>query len=428
MKIFYLGQNVYSRLFCEKAGLFSYACQHDPYDTDDNEMLVGTNTTSSSSASSTTCCSAQWLLLANTMNGLSVLIYLFFFLAGLLFDTIGGQYAAIYGCYINATGFLVLAGLFSTLHGGNSLAPVLETGLFCVGVILVDAGSIMTNISFYGFLWHLPSHQALILSLANCCLNVAALIPLVLRYVMEQYFDETTTTASSSLATVMGGYGILILVLITPLCWYTVPSVEQYRSQAMAVLGVPIPRHAIKGGFKGVIQQTKAAGNILRVHAHLHYYSMLACLFTWLVGFIYMTMADPLGSEIFTTHPNISRNAAAHHPNPTETNNSNSNNTNNDAVDTAGEQFGTLFNQMNALLGFFVGPVIGVIIDRISKPATGLQYLVWSMMLTLGVIGGTCRVPNWSFQTIAVSSAILCQIVTMLFINRVREFDAIVGV
>ena len=258
-----------SRLFCEEAGLFSYACGDRDSDGDINGVDDGGS-----------CCPAQWLLLANTMNALSVCIYFFFLVAGLIFDSIGGQWAAVLGCFVNASGFLILAVLLFTLQQDyDSISPIMETIIFCIAVILVDAGSICTNISFFSFLWHLPSHQALVLSLANCCLSVAALIPLVLRSILHRYWSVL------SLPIVVGMYVGAIIVVAMPLCWVVVPSIDEYRSNAMNVLGVPIPHKSVRG-IRGAIKNATAAVRIMQHHTHLHIYTMGACVFAWLSSFV----------------------------------------------------------------------------------------------------------------------------------------------
>ena len=57
--------------------------------------------------------------------------------------------------------------------------------LWVLGVCLCDAGSLLSNMSFFALLWHLPGWQALTVALANCCYDVAGFLPVVLEGVMR---------------------------------------------------------------------------------------------------------------------------------------------------------------------------------------------------------------------------------------------------
>ena len=293
------GQNVYSRLFCE-AGVFAYACGNSNHDGGEDTSIGSINATNDPSLDEQEdiCCPAQWLLLANVMNALSSSMAFFFLLGGLLFDMIGGRHTAVFGCVMNAAGFAILALLIGMLTvdttdgDGASISPVVETAIFIMGVLLVDIGSAMSNISFYGFLWHLPKQQALILSLSNCLFNVAAFIPLALRVLLnssqiggvENYFN---------LPSVLAMYAGVIALIASPISWFTVPSINEYRSRAMEVLKLPIPARKVKG-MKGVKDAIKKAFRILQHHTQLHCVTIIVCTLAWIAPFIYMTMAGKI--------------------------------------------------------------------------------------------------------------------------------------
>ena len=258
---------------------------------DDDELQLQPDETEFTS----TCCPAQWLLIANVMNTLSLVVVTLFLLSGLLFDIIGGQYASILGCSMLCVGIGILACLVHVLqfdHAVMIISPLMETSTFILGVILCDVGSFLVNVGFYGFLWHLPKQQALVLSLSNSCLSCASFLPLVLSAFM--------TWSGYNLSSSLGLYAILIFVCSGSVCYRTVPSVEEYRSQALKVLGLPIPRRSVKG-LKGAIAQLREGISVLTevTHAKFHKLTIAVSVFAFVPSFVYMSMGDPLGKEIF---------------------------------------------------------------------------------------------------------------------------------
>lgn len=376
------GQNVYSRMFCE-AGLFAYGCrQAAAYDSPD---IVSVQHDAGEA-----CCSAQWLLLANVMNILSVSLAFFFLFGGLVFDALGGRWAAVVGCAINAGGFVVLALLFLMLDSSSPLSipstagPIVETAVFCVAVLLVDAGSVITNVSFFGFLWHLPRQQALILALSNSCLNVSAFIPLILRSILDG--------GSLSLSVVLMLYVATIAGLAMPLCWWSVPGIDEYRGRAMEVLGLPIARRTIRG-IGDSMKMIHAARRILSHHAQLHWRTMVVGTLAWMAPFIYMTLADPMGEEVFAGTP--ANGGVAN-----------------------GERLATMFNKVNGFLGLVLGPILGIVVDRFAHPKDGIFGLGVMILTCLTAIAVMCPFPIWGVQFTDVICAVCCQIATLLFLTR----------
>eukprot|EP00584_Thalassiosira_punctigera_P009040 CAMPEP_0172529078 /NCGR_PEP_ID=MMETSP1067-20121228/3244_1 /TAXON_ID=265564 ORGANISM="Thalassiosira punctigera, Strain Tpunct2005C2" /NCGR_SAMPLE_ID=MMETSP1067 /ASSEMBLY_ACC=CAM_ASM_000444 /LENGTH=857 /DNA_ID=CAMNT_0013313067 /DNA_START=97 /DNA_END=2670 /DNA_ORIENTATION=- len=371
------GQNVYNRLFCE-AGVFAYACGDDDG--------VGNTTTDGKyhedEEDNDSCCPAQWLLLANVMNALSCLMAFSFFAAGLLFDMLGGRLAGAAGCLVNALGFVVLALLTGMLGTDAELSPAAETASFVVGVLLVDVGSMVTNISFYGFLWHLPRQQALILSLSNCVMNVAAFVPLALR----AFLDGSGRILLRSLPAVLSLYAVVIILVATPMCWFAVPSMEEYRGRAMEVLSLPIPARKVRG-MRGAVDMVKKAWQILEHHARLHLFTIVVGTLTWMAPFVYMTMTDPMAREVFGTVE-------------------------------SGERLATMYNVCNGYLGLVLGPLLGVVVDRFRRPQNGVELMGYIIVVTLALIATLCAVPSWTLQMVAVSSSTVCQICMMLFMVR----------
>ena len=115
-----------------------------------------------------------------------------------------------------------------------------------------------------------------------------------------------------------------------------------------------------------------------------------------------MVFADPLGQEVFLGNGN-----------------GNSTGIIIDNRDINGEKLATLYNQCSGALGLFVGPLIGVLVDRFPHPTDGIIDLGFIMIILLTVIAVFCGVANWTAQLFNVASAALCQIIVLLFINRV---------
>ena len=267
------GQNEYNRLFCE-AGLFRYACSDDISDSTINDY-EGDDIVDTSN-----CCNAQWLIIANLMNVLTLAVTILFILSGLLFDMIGGRYASVLGCAVMCVGFGIVALLIHLLTSSNFLTPLVETLIFVLGVILCDLGAFLVNVGFYGFLWHVPKRQAFVLSLSNSCTSCASFLPLV----MSAFMNWSKFSLSASLL----GYAAVILFFSGTLCWVTVPSVKDYRTQALKVLGLPIPRRTVKG-IDGMRKQLREAIQVLvePTHAKFHRISIVAIVLAFAPSFIW---------------------------------------------------------------------------------------------------------------------------------------------
>lgn len=269
------GQNEYNRLFCE-TGVFQYAC-HD----DNNKSFHSSNEDRSEETataeqqeevfSSATCCSAQWLLIANVMNSLSMVVTFLFLLSGIMFDILGGQRCAVMGCIVLSIGFCIIAALLHVLIDNNNggITPSMETLIFAVGILTCDVGSFLVNVGFYGFLWHLPKRQALIVSLSNSCFSCASFLPIM----VGEFIDWSGIPLPGALVL----YGMLIFVGSGGCCWATVPSIEEYHSNALSVLGLPIPKRTVKG-LEGIRKQVRGAFEVLTHPDHWKFHKISICV------------------------------------------------------------------------------------------------------------------------------------------------------
>ncbi|KAL7527771.1 hypothetical protein ACHAXR_003893 [Thalassiosira sp. AJA248-18] len=371
------GQNEYNRLFCE-AGLFRYACSSSFTATIDEDGF------------SSDCCQAQWILLANVMNTLTLAMTILFLVSGLLFDMIGGRYSAILGCTMLCIGITIISTLVHYLS--ENVSPIVETLTFIMGVILCDCGSVLVNVGFYGFIWHLPTRQALVLSLSNSCLSCASFIPLVLSAFM--------TWSGYSLSLSLRVYGSVILCFSGTLCWMTVPSVEEYRSQALKVLGLPIPRRSVKG-VKGAIKQLREGILVFREPiANFHKLSIGACVLAYLPAFIWMSMAEPLGKEIFQSYENeviIGEEGGDDEQQPS---------------------LGVMFLKINTIIGLFVGPFCGVLVDLCQHPSEGLVEIGILLSVCFAIVAPLVGVASWTIQTIVLVCVCTSQTLCYLYVAR----------
>jgi len=393
------GQNEYNRLFCE-AGIFRYACHIEFADTSITTSAYDASDTiaDSSSSSSSSCCPAQWLLIANSMNSLSIFVTFLFLLSGIMFDILGGRKCATLGCAILSVGFGILAVLLRLLggdvdhatnngiNGGGGIMmikPSVETILFAVGVLTCDVGSFFVYVGFYGFLFHLPTKQALILSLSNSCFfSCASFLPIVISGFMK--------VSGYNLPSVLLMYGVIVLIGSGGVCWVTVPSLEEYHSNALVVLGLPIPRRTVKG-WEGMKKQLVGAKKVLTHpnHAIFHKISMCVMAMGWTPAFVYMSMADPLGQEIFGGEGG-----------------------------GIGLSLGVSFLKINTLFGFLVGPACGVLVDKFQHPSDGLIEICMLMTVSLAVVTLLCGVANWMVQIVVLIFVCISQTIQLLFVMR----------
>jgi len=204
-----------------------------------------------------------------------------------------------------------------------------------------------------------------------------------------------------SLPSIIFWYAVSIIGVAIPICWFCVPTVDEYRSRAMEVLGLPIPRRTIHG-LSGVVKDVGVAFRILKEHRRLHIFTILVAGIGLVSPLVYITMTDPLGQEIF-------RNTQE-----------SDDNTEGNAIDADenGEKLATIYNQSSVILGLFIGPTIGIVVDRYKHPLDGIIHLATISTTLLAFTGLFCSVADWIVQTIITAAACFGQITISLFIMR----------
>ena len=316
-----------------------------------------------------------------------------------MFDILGGRKCATLGCAILSMGFGILALLLRLLDNNSwTMSPTMETILFAIGVLTCDIGSFFVNVGFYGFLFHLPTKQALILSLSNSCFSCASFLPIVLSECMTKFGSgNISIMGGSSLPSVLIVYGGIILVGSGGICWMTVPSLEEYRSNALVVLGLPIPRRTVKG-WEGMKKQIRGAVQVLNHpdHALFHKISLCVMVTGWTPAFVYMSMADPLGQEIFGGG----------------------------GGGGIGFSLGVSFLKINTLIGLSVGPACGLLVDKFQHPSDGLIEVSMLMSISLAVVTLLCGVANVMVQVVVLICVCVSQTIMLLFATRYAGKDA----
>jgi len=311
---------------------------------------------------------------------------------------IGGRYSALLGCAMLCIGISLLSGLVYLLSADSSssskddgmsmytISPSVETLVFIMGIILCDCGSLLVNFGFYGFLWHLPKRQALVVSLSNSCFACASFIPLVLSSFMKW--------SGYNLSVSLVLYAVIIL-FSGVVCGLTIPSIEEYRSQALKVLGLPIPRRTVRG-WKGAKKQLSEAFLVLLDPDHVKFHKITICaaVLAFLPPFIWMSMADPLGDEIFSSSTQESSRK--------------------DDQST----LGVLFLKINSIVGLLVGPAVAVLVDKCQHPSEGLTEIMILLSASFAVVAPLCGVADWTVQTIVLIFVAAGQTLCLLYITR----------
>jgi len=306
-----------------------------------------------------------------------------------MFDILGGRNCATLGCVILSVGLAILATLLQSLEANNdniifanTTKPIIETILFAVGVLTCDIGAFFVNVAFWGFLFHLPTKQAMILALSNSCFSCASFIPIVI----SAFMDVSGYTLPSALL----AYGAVIFVGSGGVCWMTVPSMEEYHSNALMVLGLPIPKRTVKG-WEGIKEQLIGAKKVFTHPDHTTFHKISICVLSsgWLPAFVYMSMADPLGQEIF-------------------------------GEEGGGDGFslGISFLKINTLVGLLVGPACGLLVDTFQHPSEGLIEICILMTVSLAVVTLLCGVANWMAQIVVLVAVSISQTIQLLLVMR----------
>eukprot|EP00392_Amoebophrya_sp_AT5.2_P017630 g18025.t1 len=276
----------------------------------------------------------------------------------------------------------------------SSNKALLENLLFPVGLLLTDCGSWINSMGLFGFLFHVPGHNGLLLSLSNSCYYIAAFLPVVLQTLLMDrgysFPDALLLYCVPVSVAMVGGY-------------FVIPAQNEYYKQATEVLTMPIPRPRPSSNWK-------AWGKKMR-----HTIAMIRCLVGTSDGrrltkciFVYISLPDPYVVALFHGNTAIGSEIAAY-------------------VVTS-----------LAWMGLVVSPVVGVLIDyrtlvygdgdgngsnsetrqREKHNHLGFKLVILLCCASLLVVGCFCLVPNLEAQKVVVTAVNLVQVSTNTIMMR----------
>ena len=96
-----------------------------------------------------------------------------------------------------------------------------------------------------------------------------------------------------------------------------------------------------------------------------------------LAPFVYLTLAVPLGREIFSSSTGADTTSSS------------------SPDSDPGLRLGDLYNEVNSVLGVLLGPVLGFIVDR-----AGMIPLLISSTLALGILTVLCPIASWPVRDV----------------------------
>ena len=223
----------------------------------------------------------------------------------------------------------------------------------------------------------------MILSLSNSCFSCASFLPIVISSFMD--------ASGYNLPSVLLMYGAVILIGSGGLCWVTVPSLEEYHSNALAVLGLPIPKRTTRNkGWEGIRKQLLGAKKVFTHpdHAMFHVISVCVMSIGWTPAYVYMSMSNPLGSEIFGEEDG----------------------------GIGGLSLGVSFLKINTIVGLLIGPTCGVLMDKFKHPSDGISEICLLLASSLAVVTLFCGVANWLVQIVVLIFVCVSQTIQLLLV------------
>eukprot|EP00391_Amoebophrya_sp_Ameob2_P002494 CAMPEP_0179004476 /NCGR_PEP_ID=MMETSP0795-20121207/13327_1 /TAXON_ID=88552 /ORGANISM="Amoebophrya sp., Strain Ameob2" /LENGTH=1056 /DNA_ID=CAMNT_0020698745 /DNA_START=718 /DNA_END=3888 /DNA_ORIENTATION=+ len=410
------GQALFTQKFAE-AGVYADLCDGGtPSGAGPAAQAQGTNSQSQSQS----LCQAQYVALASMFNALQMMAIVALLPAGLCFDAIGGRATAVIGAALLLAGLLLLhivlenvvvidAGIDIDGHPvdqqKSSNKALLENLLFPVGLLLTDCGSWINSMGLFGFLFHVPGHNGLLLSLSNSCYYIAAFLPVVLQTLLMDrgysFPDALLLYCVPVSVAMVGGY-------------FVIPAQNEYYKQATEVLTMPIPRPRPSSNWKAwgkKMRHTIASAFAVlnrREHRAKHVKLLSAVLIAACSIFVYISLPDPYVVALFHGNTAIGSEIAAY-------------------VVTS-----------LAWMGLVVSPVVGVLIDyrtlvygdgdgngsnsetrqREKHNHLGFKLVILLCCASLLVVGCFCLVPNLEAQKVVVTAVNLVQVSTNTIMMR----------
>lgn len=266
---------------------------------------------------------------------------------GLWYDQYGPRALGFWGALGAGVGLLLLAVPFF-------MGPTWDKYLCWLtfpAVILTDFSSSANGYSLFGYIWHWPKHQALVLGVANATYQVACFNTFIFIKVVKWYSLPLSTAIAANAAVVV--MAALVTALISP------GQTELYQ-KAEEALGFPLPR-PIVDLRRGVAESMDAIMN-LGTHIWVYFWSQTLPM-TW-----YMYWTSVFSPLIHLVLPADASNLTV------------------------------MYGSVTGLFGLTIAPFAGWLMDRMGMPRMSVL-----ICLTLVVQLLTQVVPSYSAQ-------LLCQI------------------
>lgn len=276
------------------------------------------------------------------------------FACGGLFDAAGGRLCGALGSIVVALSYFGIAAMVALIQYFPEHVTICSY-MVMLFVAVADIGAWLNNYALMGMIWHYPDRQKLVFALMNAAYQMGSIYALVAQRLMMNY--------SISLASFMAAWAVLQLVL-TPLLWFSVPSLQSYHLQAEKVLRMPLPKKE-KASWKNMI----TAYETLMLDWWPH--TLLCVVLSWgnVFVFFYLSSLLPFGDSLFGELE-------------------------------AGSYLSTSSALINGLVSVAMAPVLGELGDRY-----GFGVYVNLQFILLIIFSCTVWVPIWAFTYIAGISA-----------------------
>jgi len=286
---------------------------------------------------------------------------------GLLFDMYGGRTVGTVGSILVTIGLtLESIPIFAAIQGTGS-----DTNwLVPVAALITDFGSILNSYAFTALVWHYPGNTNVILSLSTATYQVSALLPLLLRRVMEAY--------DINLGQAMLGFAAMVLVSAV-VTWQVTPTQQQYYDMAQEVLGIPLPKPKVKFDLCTKLRQGWAA---VRLDIKDHIWLGMGSVFCSTFANLYNSMSSGYGVHLFGTQ-------------------------------AAGRSLANMQVETTAAVGMVLAPFIAKIADWL-----GLQRFGWVLSSFVAVPLMLFLVPAWWSAWVTTGGLCLFSTLYSLFMSR----------
>eukprot|EP00928_Gymnodinium_smaydae_P056007 TRINITY_DN39455_c0_g1_i1.p1 TRINITY_DN39455_c0_g1~~TRINITY_DN39455_c0_g1_i1.p1 ORF type:complete len:536 (+),score=36.86 TRINITY_DN39455_c0_g1_i1:82-1689(+) len=231
-------------------------------------------------------CDAQAIALANLYSNALYVTFLLSFVCGMWFDFYGARTSSIGGSFVCFISLLIIAVGVGLDSKQNYVA---EYVLLYTGCILADFGSFVASMSLLGWLWHYPRSQTFLIGLANATSQVAAILGVLVQYLVQQGLSLSATFAIMSLS---GAVAIVIMYFCVPTHGETLAQAAKVLNMSRATLTPASP------SLRGIKLQLKSLYSCLCVFPDYHIPFYVSCIFA-MVGYMNWTSSFGIKYDVW---------------------------------------------------------------------------------------------------------------------------------